>query len=90
MSLIIIRNNVGVGKFNLNSTIIRLIKSVKGVELMKYNNRLSQVANNIINNPCNSSFNEITITIKVTLKLFPLLSLLNIPLSQHLITTILL
>ena len=59
VSLNIIRNIVSMGNFNLDSVIIRLIKTIEDVELMKYNEWLSQVTNNIINDTCNYPYNEV-------------------------------
>ena len=70
VSLNFIRNIVGIGNFNLDSTMIVLIKSIKDTDLRKYNERLSQVHSNTINDTCNSPYNEIKIRIEDKLNLF--------------------
>ena len=64
VSLNVIRNIVGIGNCNLDSTMIVLIKSIKDTDLRKYNERLFQVHSNTINDTCNSPYNEIKITIE--------------------------
>ena len=74
-----LRNIVGMGNLNLDSTIIGLIKSIKIIESLKYNEWLYQVHNNTINDTYNSPYNEIKVTIKDKMKYVSLLSLLTIP-----------
>ena len=74
-----LRNIFGIGNLNLDSTIIGLIKSIKIIESLKYNEWLYQVHNNTINDTYNSPYNEIKVTIKDKMKYVSLLSLLNIP-----------
>ena len=59
----VIRNIVDMGSFNITYIIIGLIKSIKGLKLMKYNERLSRVTNTTINNTCNSLYSLIYIII---------------------------
>lgn len=74
-----LRNIVGMGNLNVDSTIIGLIKSIKIIESLKYNEWLYQVHNNTINDTYNSPYNEIKVTIKDKMKYVSLLSLLTIP-----------
>ena len=74
-----LRNIFGMGNLNLDSTIIGLIKSIKIIESLKYNEWLYQVHNNTINDTYNSPYNEIKVIIKDKMKYVSLLSLLTIP-----------
>ena len=66
------------GNINFDSIIIGLINSIRDIELMKYNERLSQVHSNIIDDMYNFQYNEIKITIEENSKSSPLLTLIKI------------
>ena len=66
------------GNIDFDSIIIGLINSIRDVELMKYNERLSQVHSNIIDDMYNFQYNEIKITIEENSKSSPLLTLIKI------------